>query len=196
MNKYLGHFRTITKHKITVGILCFRSGFFWRGLNHDNSKYSPIEFFSTAKYFQGNRSPIEAEKAELGYSLAWQHHKGRNPHHWEYWVDDIGTGHAYPIRVKFPYLIEMMSDYIGAGMVYQKKQWTKNSPLIYFEKFRSIRIYHPTTLHYLEMFMHLIADYGLKAYLKYVRKNKKVLQKAYEADRLIMPSDMPYPIGQ
>ena len=55
----------------------------------DLSKYGITEFCSSAKYFQGNRSPIDAEKEETGYSLAWQHHKGHNPHHWEYWIDNI-----------------------------------------------------------------------------------------------------------
>ena len=27
------------------------------------------------------------KKEIQGYSLAWQHHKGHNPHHWEYWLD-------------------------------------------------------------------------------------------------------------
>ena len=50
-----------------------------RGLLHDMSKYSPIEFFESVKYYQqGKRSPIEAAKEDKGYSNAWFHHRGRN----------------------------------------------------------------------------------------------------------------------
>lgn len=90
MNKYWKHFKTITKHRHKVMWLCFRIGLYKQGLLHDLSKYSPIEFLTSAKYYQGTRSPINAEKEDKGYSLAWQHHKGHNPHHWEYWVDNLG----------------------------------------------------------------------------------------------------------
>ena len=113
--KIFKHFKTILKHKIIVGTLCIRCGFIWRGLMHDNSKFSPIEFFSGAKYYQGTGSPINAEKKALGYSRGWQHHKGRNPHHWEYWIDNVGTRANDPIKMPFKYVIEMLCDYIGAG---------------------------------------------------------------------------------
>ena len=32
-------------------------------------------------------SPNEIERLEKGYSSAWLHHKGRNRHHLEYWID-------------------------------------------------------------------------------------------------------------
>lgn len=32
-------------------------------------------------------SPNNAERADRGYSSAWLHHKGRNKHHLEYWID-------------------------------------------------------------------------------------------------------------
>ena len=69
MNKYIMHFVTITKHIYYVRKFCFKCGFYKRGLLHDLSKYSPIEFFSSAKYFQGNRSPIDAEKQAKAEAL-------------------------------------------------------------------------------------------------------------------------------
>lgn len=70
MNKYIAHFRTIAKHKLLVMKFCFKCGLIWRGLMHDNSKFGPTEFWASAKYWQGNRSPIDAEKEACGYSLA------------------------------------------------------------------------------------------------------------------------------
>ena len=65
MKKYWKHFVTITKHKWVVMINCIKAGIIWRGLTHDLSKYGITEFCSSAKYFQGNRSPIDAEKKKL-----------------------------------------------------------------------------------------------------------------------------------
>src|SRR5574344_126640 len=83
----LAHFRTITHHRHLVCAYCFRLGLYRQGLMHDLSKYSPLEFWRGAKYYQGYRSPNDAERKENGVSLAWLHHKGRNRHHFEYWID-------------------------------------------------------------------------------------------------------------
>src|SRR5690554_3513798 len=120
MKKYMKHFITISKHKIMVMLWCFKMRIFWRGITHDLSKYSITEFFGSGKYFQGDRSPIDAEKMEKGYSLAWQHHKGRNPHHWEYWIDNVGTKRNNPIKIPYKYVIEMFCDCVGAGKIYLK----------------------------------------------------------------------------
>ena len=72
------HFCTITKHRWKVRSGCFRVGLYWRGLVHDLSKYSPSEFITGAKYYQGTRSPNSRERELVGYSTAWMHHKGRN----------------------------------------------------------------------------------------------------------------------
>ena len=66
-----GHLKTITKHKIAVTKLCFRCGLYKQGLLHDLSKYSWVEFSAGARYYQGNRSPIDREKEVKGYSLGW-----------------------------------------------------------------------------------------------------------------------------
>ena len=81
------HFKTITKHKILVANGCFQVGLYWQGIVHDLSKYSPTEFRVGARYYQGTRSPNAAEREDKGYSESWMHHKGRNKHHYEYWVD-------------------------------------------------------------------------------------------------------------
>lgn len=81
------HFQTITEHKCLVMKECFKVGLYKQGLLHDLSKYTPEEFRTGVLYFQGNRSPNAAEKEKMGYSGAWLHHKGRNKHHYEYWID-------------------------------------------------------------------------------------------------------------
>ena len=81
MNKWYAHLKTITRHKLLVMRHCFRIGLYWQGLTHDLSKYSPAEFLVGAKYYQGDRSPNDAERREKGYSSAWLHNNGRNKHH-------------------------------------------------------------------------------------------------------------------
>ena len=90
---------------------------------HDLSKYSWTEFRIGCRYYQGTRSLNNAEREEKGYSSAWLHHKGRNKHHYEYWIDynvnaerdgRILTGMKMPVR----YVVEMFLDRIAASKVY------------------------------------------------------------------------------
>ena len=50
-----GHFKTISTHKMYVAKGCFRLGLYWKGIIHDLSKFSPTEFFTGVKYFDGHR---------------------------------------------------------------------------------------------------------------------------------------------
>ena len=43
---------------------CFKVGMYWQGLTHDLSKYSPSEFWQGCKYYQGYRSPNNAERED------------------------------------------------------------------------------------------------------------------------------------
>ena len=79
------HFKTITRHKLLVMKYCFRIGLYKQGLLHDLSKYSPTEFLVGCRYYQGTRSPNNAEREDIGVSTSWLHHKGRNKHHFEHW---------------------------------------------------------------------------------------------------------------
>ena len=108
------HFKLITKHKWVVFKLCCKLRLFWRGLVHDLSKYSPTEFWESVKYYEGNRSPIVSCKQDKGYSESWLHHKGRNKHHSEYWVD-MNAPEKTPI-MPYKYTAEMICDKLAAGI--------------------------------------------------------------------------------
>ena len=160
------HFKIVCKHKAIVFKECFACGLVWQGIAHDLSKFSPTEFVSSAKYFQGTRSPIEAEKAAVGYSAAWLHHKGRNRHHWEYWTDFGKNGEVIVNRIPRKYVIEMVCDWIGAGKAYNKESWTQREPLKYYNKVRNGRHFHPDTEAELLKYLECIADKGLDAFHK------------------------------
>jgi len=123
MNKILGHLKTIIKHKHYVFLNCCKAGLYWRGIKHDMSKFHPIEFCESVKYFTGTRSPIDLCKEENGYSAAWMHHKGRNSHHYEYWVDYLDDG-GKPVQMPYKDALEMICDYIAAGRAYKGKDFS------------------------------------------------------------------------
>ena len=109
---------------------CFKVGLYKQGLLHDLSKYSWEEFRIGVKYYQGDRSPNAAEKEEKGYSVAWLHHKGRNKHHFEYWIDFAPDKSAGLIGNEMPlkYLVEMVMDRIAASKVYKGDAYTDACP--------------------------------------------------------------------
>jgi len=168
------HFKTITKHRMLVCKYCFRVGLYWQGLTHDLSKYSPTEFFKGAKYFLGHRSPNDAERKETGVSLAWLHHKGRNKHHYEYWIDYSGdmNGGRVLAGIKMPrrYVAEMIFDRVSASRVYKGDVYTDRSPLEYFlaskEKCWFI---HPVTKRQMEFLLRMWAEKGEEHTIRYIR---------------------------
>lgn len=175
----LKHLLIVAKHRWVVLQQCARCGYFWQGLTHDLSKLSRAEFVSSARYFQGDRSPIEAEKAAQGYSAAWLHHKGRNPHHWEYWTDfDEWDGHVIANKIPYRYVVEMVCDWIGAGMVYSQDKWTQSEPLDYYDKVRKGRHFHEETELLLRFFLEVIKDYGLDKFYEVARSER--LHSYYE----------------
>lgn len=161
------HFKTICRHKYFVYRECRACGLTWQGITHDLSKFSAIEFIPSAKYFQGNRSPIEAEKEGCGYSFAWLHHKGCNPHHWEFWTDFAEEdGSIIANKIPYKYVVEMICDWIGAGKAYQKEAWTQDSPMNHYKKMRKGRYFNPETDALIVSFLECIRDKGLNEFHK------------------------------
>ena len=117
INNTINHFNKVITHKKYVGEFCFKFGIPVQGILHDLSKFSPVEFFESVKYYQGTSSPIDACKKANGWSMAWMHHKGRNPHHYEFWMDNFDHG-GTPLIMPCKYAIELLCDYLGAGMAY------------------------------------------------------------------------------
>lgn len=169
---FIEHFKTITHHRKLVRKHCFAVGLYWQGLTHDLSKYSPVEFFVGAKYYQGNRSPNNAEREARGYSSAWLHHKGRNKHHLEYWIDyslNEGapmTGMEMPVK----YVVEMFCDRIAASKTYNKERYTDADPYNYYMKSKSHYLLHPKTAKLLEKMLTMLKDEGEEKTFAYIRR--------------------------
>ena len=167
------HFKTITYHKYLVMQGCFKVGLYKQGLLHDLSKYSPSEFWVGAKYYQGDRSPNNAEREAIGYSSAWLHHKGRNKHHYEYWIDysTVGIpGGMAPAPMPAKYIVEMLMDRIAACKVYNGSHYTDASPWEYYSLGREHAPLHPETKALLEKLLLMLKNQGEKATFAYIRK--------------------------
>lgn len=169
----VGHLKTVLYHKYLVMQGCFRVGLYVQGVIHDLSKFSPTEFWVGAKYYQGDRSPNNAEREDIGYSSAWLHHKGRNKHHFEYWIDysavDIKGGMS-PSPMPIRYVIEMFMDRVAASKVYEKENYTDAKPLEYFMKGKGYGM-HPKTKKQLLVLLRMLARDGEEKtfdYIKYV----------------------------
>ena len=164
------HFKTITKHKILVMQGCFKVGLYWQGLTHDLSKYTPTEFWTGARYFQGTRSPNAAEREDKGYSEAWMHHKGRNRHHYEYWQDvNLNSGVYEPVPMPRKYLVEMVMDRRAASMIYKGKAYTDGSAFAYFINSAERDWMHAQTRRELHYLLTMLRDAGEEQTFRYLK---------------------------
>ncbi len=151
---------------------CFYVGLYKQGLLHDMSKYMPSEFWVGAKYYQGTQSPNNAERAAIGYSSAWLHHKGRNKHHYEYWIDysaRIGEG-MIPAPMPDRYVAEMFIDRLSASMNYNGENFENDFPLKYYQQGNASKFLHPETRRKLEELLNMMAQKGEKETLDYIKK--------------------------
>ena len=148
-----GHFETITRHKLLVMKYCFECGLYEQGLAHDHS-------------------PNEAERAAKGYTSAWLHHKGRNKHHLEYWIDYSTTktgltGMKIPLR----YVCEMVCDRVAASQIYLGDKYTDASAWEYYQRSKDHYLMHPETRALLEKLLCMVRDLGRErtfAYMKFL----------------------------
>ena len=164
------HFFTITRHRHKVIYHCMRCGILWQGLRHDLSKYSPTEIFPGARFYMGDRSPTEAERRTYGCSKAWMHHKGRNRHHFEYWVDyNIVTRRSEPVEMPLKYVKEMFCDRVAAGKIYLGEKYTNNNPIEYFENGNAKNSMHPKTAKLLEGWLRMLQKDGEKKTFAYIK---------------------------
>lgn len=171
--KAWGHLRTISRHKLEVGRLCFKLGLYRQGLTHDLSKFGPTEFAVGARYFNGQRSPNDFERRDRGFSTAWLHHKGRNRHHFEYWMDVASRTDRRIVGKPMPgrYVLEMLCDRIAACKVYQGAAYTQRSALEFFTRNAAYNtLMDEQTRAFLGELLQIVADEGEDAGLARIRR--------------------------
>ena len=138
------------------------------------SKYSFVEFFNGARFYQGTYSPNYNERKKKGYSEAWMHHKGRNKHHCEYWIDVNPNSNCYePVKMPKKYLVESICDRIAATKIYSGKSFTRDGALNYFYKEKDYIPMHEDTKKEMERILILYNDYNDKEFFKYLKQYVK-----------------------
>lgn len=148
-------------------------GLYRQGLLHDLSKYGPAEFLTGIRYFQGDRSPNNAEREEKGYSGAWLHHKGRNKHHYEYWIDYSAhgiPGGMAPVPMPDKYIAEMIMDRIAASKVYRGKEYKDSDPLDYYYTGTDHAPLHEDTREKLLKMLKMLAENGEEETFRCIRE--------------------------
>ncbi len=174
------HFITITRHRHMVMRNCFRCGLYKQALLHDLSKYGFLEFWTGAKYYLGTKSPHHAERLDKGYSDAWMHHKGRNKHHVEYWIDvNLNTMQYEPVKMPDRYLAESICDRIAASKNYNRGNFKREMVLDYFNKESSHLPIHPETRKKMEEILSFYVLNGDKKTFKYIKKNLRNKKATY-----------------
>jgi len=151
----------------------FKLGMYYQGLTHDLSKYSLTEFIPGVIYFQGNRSPNNAQREEEGVSTAWLHHKGRNKHHYEYWIDySVKSGDLKLEGMPMPkkYVIEMFCDRVAASKIYNKEKYTDSDALNYYLKGKGHYVMHPDTEALLYHLLKMLSEKGEDYTYTYIRR--------------------------
>lgn len=93
----------LLKHKWFVFIECFRLGILWRGVTHDLSKFSILEWLPYANKFFGRKEWFPSDQD--GFNGAWEHH-------WQYWVSPVS--HSCRI-MSYGATREMVADWIAMG---------------------------------------------------------------------------------
>lgn len=179
LHNFNGHLHTVNSHRRLVRKYCFKLGLYRQGMMHDLSKYSPSEFIPGVKYYQdGHRSPNNAQREDEGVSKAWLHHKGRNKHHFEYWIDyDVDGNSTILAGMKMPvkYVAEMFCDRVAASRIYNKDKYKDSDPLDYYIKGLGHYIMHPETDALLNNLLKMLADKGEEYTFSYIKEN--VLKK-------------------
>lgn len=166
------HFIVITRHRHKVIEHCAKVGALRTGIFHDLSKYSPVEFFAGAKYFQGFKSPNSVQRELFGYSSAWLHHKGRNKHHYEYWYDLVkvdGKDEPMPIKMPLIYVKEMFCDRVAASKIYRGKKYENGHPLEYYYLERTNERLHPETAELLKSWLEMLKEKGEEVTFKHIK---------------------------
>ena len=140
---YFRYLNYILRHKWFVLVECFKVGLYWRGLTHDMSKLLPSEFFPYAHYFYGKDINDQLQEE---FDTAWLVHQKRNKHHPQYWIRIEDSGNIIPMKMPNVYRLEMLCDWIGAGMA----KVGKNDVVSWYDQNRKNVFLHEETREWIE----------------------------------------------
>lgn len=154
-------------HKFWVMYYCGQIGLYWQGIIHDLSKFSKIEFTRAIKYWDDKISSLSNERKIEGYSRTFLHHRGRNPHHYEYWIYGLDKG-GKAAKMPLKYVQELVCDYLAACKTYGGNP---REELFWWNKCEDKLKIHPDTKSYItNVFTGYNSGKSLKESIKFANK--------------------------
>lgn len=174
------HACKILEHKCYVAYYCFRAGLYWQAVTHDLSKFSATEFLESIRFYRGTISPVAGARKAKGYSDAWLHHTGRNPHHYEYWIY-ISMKEITPLKMPFRYVLETVCDYLGAARAYERGNFTFEREYAWWLTRRDRAMMHPESKAFVEYCLKTMAETGNAKILADHKRLKSLYENGYFA---------------
>lgn len=183
--KIIKHFITVIKHKHYVFKYARRLHIPFLGFKHDLSKFSPTEFFLSAKYYAGDKSPTIVERHyNNNVSRITLHHTLRNKHHWHPYVDFLPDGFIIA-PIDYKHSLEYVCDIMAATRVYNKRV-DLDKTYNYFEAHSKRYFMHPLNKEFILWCVNEIREFGFKRMKKKYTKNKyNELKNKYEPSMFI-----------
>ena len=86
----------------------------WQLIIHDWDKFLTDEWMPYANCFYAEDGTNQYNQSD-DFTLAWNHHQKRNPHHWQYWLITWDHGGTECLPMPDKYRREMLADWMGAG---------------------------------------------------------------------------------
>ncbi len=159
MKRFLAYLWYVLRHKWYVFSACCQLRIPWRGLVHDLSKFSRTEWGPyTRQFFNPDGTRRDVRNADGSYDpnaqpdefkAAWLHHQ-RNKHHWQAWVSLGDGGSLTPLPIPTVYCIEMIADWMGAGMAIAGRK----NPVPWYEANKDKMIMDPRSRAMIESRLH------------------------------------------
>ena len=184
--KLFKHLNVVIKHKWLVFIYGIRMHIPVIAFFHDLSKFHPVEFFRSVKYFAGDKSPTIIERQyNNSVSYITLHHTLRNKHHWHCYVDFLPKNIVIA-RINYKHSVEYVCDILAASKVYLKKDYTPKSAYEYFSEHSKTYLMHPANKEFVIWCTDEISKYGFKKMKKrYLIDNYNRIINKYPVSILI-----------
>ena len=115
---------------------------------HDLSKFSRLEFTQYAKTFYYENGGNTFNPSDQ-FDEAWLHHQKVNKHHHQAWVLLSDEGTLTPLPIPYPYVHEMVTDWLVMEMMIPDSLSASD---FYLQKCKSMCI-HPTSRYLIELLL-------------------------------------------
>lgn len=152
LKPYKEYFKYVLEHKKNVFIECIEMSKQYKGkdkleliihaFTHDLSKFHPNqEFYPYADWFYGEYGvkykgdfSAEHEMTKQRFKNAWQHHKDKNKHHWDYW-------HERDLKMPVKYIKQMVCDWSAMS-----RKFGDTPQNFYLKNYKKIKLHRDTRL--------------------------------------------------